>query len=248
MRGPKLDRIDRQILDLLQSDGRMTNIELARRVGISPPPCLRRVRALEEAGLIRGYHADLAAEALGFGVTVFAQVGLQSQAEADLKAFETLVASWPEVREAHMLAGETDFLLKIVASDWDSYQRFLSARLTAAPECRACQIGTGSARLEIGPRHPDRRAAGRPIAPNRGAAHGETVRRETAGSWADTVEAGSRERRLQRFRTKPRRADLAGSAQHFVDLAGMQFLGVDHLPGIFLQHYRAPSTADSSSL
>jgi DNA-binding Lrp family transcriptional regulator len=133
MRGPKLDRIDRQILHLLQSHGRMTNIELARRVGISPPPCLRRVRALEEAGLIRGYHADLAAEALGFGVTVFAQVGLQSQAEADLKAFETLVAGWPEVREAHMLAGETDFLLKIVASDWDSYQRFLSNRLTAAP-------------------------------------------------------------------------------------------------------------------
>jgi DNA-binding Lrp family transcriptional regulator len=133
MRGPKLDRIDRQILELLQSDGRMTNIELARRVGISPPPCLRRVRALEEAGLIRGYHADLAAEALGFGVTVFAQVGLQSQAETDLKAFEALVAGWPEVREAHMLAGETDFLLKIVASDWDSYQRFLSANLTAAP-------------------------------------------------------------------------------------------------------------------
>jgi DNA-binding Lrp family transcriptional regulator len=133
MRGPKLDRIDRQILELLQSDGRMTNIELARRVGISPPPCLRRVRALEEAGLIRGYHADLAAEALGFGVTVFAQVGLQSQAETDLRAFEALVAGWPEVREANMLAGETDFLLKIVASDWDSYQRFLSAKLTAAP-------------------------------------------------------------------------------------------------------------------
>ena len=133
MRGPKLDRIDRQILALLQEDGRMTNIELARRVGISPPPCLRRVRALEEAGLIRGYHAQLAAEALGFAVTVFAQIGLQSQAESDLKAFEALVAEWPEVREAHMLAGETDFLLKIVAPDWDSYQRFLSGRLTAAP-------------------------------------------------------------------------------------------------------------------
>jgi DNA-binding Lrp family transcriptional regulator len=133
MRGPKLDRIDRQILRLLQSDGRMTNIELAGRVGISPPPCLRRVRALEAAGLIRGYHAELATEPLGFAVTVFAQIGLQSQAEADLKAFEELVSTWPEVREAHMLAGETDFLLKIVARDWDSYQRFLSARLTAAP-------------------------------------------------------------------------------------------------------------------
>ena len=133
MRGPKLDRIDRQILALLQEDGRMTNIELARRVGISPPPCLRRVRALEEAGLIRGYHAQLAAEALGFAVTVFAQIGLQSQAESDLKAFEALVAEWPEVREAHMLAGETDFLLKIVAHDWDSYQHFLSEKLTSAP-------------------------------------------------------------------------------------------------------------------
>jgi DNA-binding Lrp family transcriptional regulator len=133
MRGPRLDRIDRHILALLQADGRMTNLDLARQVGISPPPCLRRVRALEAAGLIRGYHADLAPEALGFAVTVFAQIGLQSQAESDLKAFEALVATWPEVREAHMLAGETDFLLKIVAPDWDSYQRFLSARLTAAP-------------------------------------------------------------------------------------------------------------------
>ena len=133
MRGPKLDRIDRRILQLLQANGRMTNIELARRVGISPPPCLRRMRALEAAGLIRGYHADLAPEALGFAVTVFAQIGLASQAERDLKAFESLVATWPEVREAHMLAGETDFLLKIVAPDWDSYQRFLSAKLTSAP-------------------------------------------------------------------------------------------------------------------
>jgi len=133
MRGPRLDRIDRRILQLLQANGRMTNIALARRVGISPPPCLRRMRALEAAGLIRGYHADLAPEALGFAVTVFAQIGLASQAERDLKAFEDLVVSWPEVREAHMLAGETDFLLKIVAPDWDSYQRFLSAKLTAAP-------------------------------------------------------------------------------------------------------------------
>ncbi len=133
MRQTRLDRIDRHILRLLQEDGRLTNVELARRVGISAPPCLRRVRALEQAGLIRGYHAELAADALGFGVTVFAQVGLASQAEADLQAFERLVATWPEVREAHMLAGETDFLLKIVAADWDDYQRFLSTRLTSAP-------------------------------------------------------------------------------------------------------------------
>jgi DNA-binding Lrp family transcriptional regulator len=133
MRHVKLDRIDRRILRDLQEDGRMTNVELARRAGISAPPCLRRVRALEEAGLIRGYHAEVNSEALGFGVTVFAQVGLASQAEPDLKAFEDLIATWPEVREANMLAGETDFVLKIVAEDWDNYQRFLTTRLTAAP-------------------------------------------------------------------------------------------------------------------
>jgi DNA-binding Lrp family transcriptional regulator len=133
MRRIRLDRIDRRILRNLLGDGRMTNVELARRVGISAPPCLRRVRALEKAGIIRGYHADLAPEPLGYAVTVFAQVGLASQADADLKAFEALVATWPEVREAYMLAGETDFLLKIVARDWDSYQRFLSAKLTSAP-------------------------------------------------------------------------------------------------------------------
>jgi DNA-binding Lrp family transcriptional regulator len=133
MRRIRLDRIDRHILRNLLTDGRMTNVELARRVGISAPPCLRRVRALEEAGMIRGYHADLAPEALGYAVAVFAQVGLSSQAEGDLKAFEQLLVSWPEVREAYMLAGETDFLLKIVAPDWDTYQRFLSAKLTSAP-------------------------------------------------------------------------------------------------------------------
>ncbi|MEK9848323.1 MAG: Lrp/AsnC family transcriptional regulator, partial [Rhodospirillaceae bacterium] len=101
--------------------------------GISPPPCLRRVRALEETGCIRGYHADINPDALGFGVIVFAHVGLHSQAETDLVAFEDLIATWPEVRECHMLAGETDFLLKVVAHDWDSYQRFLTTRLTPAP-------------------------------------------------------------------------------------------------------------------
>jgi DNA-binding Lrp family transcriptional regulator len=133
MRRAKLDKIDLRILADLQADGRMTNVELARRAGISAPPCLRRVRALEEAGFIKGYHAVINAEAMGFGVTVFAQVGLSSQAETDLKAFEALVQSWPQVRECHMLAGETDFLLKIVAHDWDAYQRFLTTRLTPAP-------------------------------------------------------------------------------------------------------------------
>jgi DNA-binding Lrp family transcriptional regulator len=133
MQRVKLDRIDRRILADLQADGRMTNVDLARRAGISAPPCLRRVRALEEAGYIKGYHADVDPGALGYNVTVFAHVGLNSQAEADLRAFEDLVLAWPEVRECHMLAGETDFLLKVVAHDWDDYQRFLTTRLTAAP-------------------------------------------------------------------------------------------------------------------
>ena len=133
MRRVKLDRIDRRILHDLQADGRMTNVELARRAGISAPPCLRRVRALEKAGLIKGYHAEVNSEALGFTVTIFAQVGLSSQAETDLKAFEALMASYPEVRECHMLAGEADFLLRIVATDWDAYQRFLTTKLTPAP-------------------------------------------------------------------------------------------------------------------
>jgi DNA-binding Lrp family transcriptional regulator len=129
----KLDKIDRHILSDLQDDGRMTNVDLAKRAGISAPPCLRRVRALEKAGVIRGYHADIAAETLGYTVTVFALVGLNSQADPDLKAFESLMGSWPTVRECHMLAGEADFLVKIVAEDWDHYQKFLTTQLTSAP-------------------------------------------------------------------------------------------------------------------
>ena len=146
----KLDRIDLKILRDLQDNGRMTNVELAKRVGISPPPCLRRVRTLEQTDCIRGYHADINPAALGFGVTVFANVGLHSQAESDLVAFEELVQSWPEVRECHMLAGETDFLIKIVAPDWSRYQKFLTSRLTPAPNVSvvksALAIRTGTHR------------------------------------------------------------------------------------------------------
>ena len=129
----KLDFIDRNILRQLQDEGRITNVELANRVGISAPPCLRRVRALEEAGFIRGYHADIEPGGLGYNVTVFAQVGLTSQAEPDLVAFEDLINSWPEVRECYMLAGETDFILKVVAEDWETYQIFVMKKLTPAP-------------------------------------------------------------------------------------------------------------------
>jgi len=133
MPGPKLDEIDRMILAELQADGRMTNVELAKRVGISAPPCLRRVRTLEEEGFIRGYHADVDARELGFEVQVFAMVGLQSQAEVDLTAFEDRCRAWPLVRECHMLNGEVDFILKCVAPDLRTFQSFLTESLTAAP-------------------------------------------------------------------------------------------------------------------
>jgi DNA-binding Lrp family transcriptional regulator len=133
MPGAKLDEIDRMILAELQADGRMTNVELAKRVGISAPPCLRRVRTLEEQGYIRGYHADIDPRELGFEVQVFAMVGLVSQAEADLSAFEAKCIGWPLVRECHMLNGEVDFILKCVAPDLRSFQNFLTEHLTAAP-------------------------------------------------------------------------------------------------------------------
>ncbi len=129
----RLDPIDRKILAELQADGRMTNVELARRVGISAPPCLRRVRALEESGLIRGYHADINARALGFEVQVFVMVGLDNQAETALSAFEERCRNWPLVRECHMLNGEVDFILKCVAPDLSSFQSFLTGELLTAP-------------------------------------------------------------------------------------------------------------------
>jgi DNA-binding Lrp family transcriptional regulator len=131
----RLDAIDWKILSELQDDGRITNVELARRVGISAPPCLRRVRALEEAGYIRGYRALLDEKRLGYEVTVFALVHLSSQAEGDLAAFEGFVRAQPLVRECWMLSGEVDFILKCVAPDLKTFQAFVS-ELTAAPHVR----------------------------------------------------------------------------------------------------------------
>ena len=125
----RLDSIDRLILAELQADGRMTNVELARRVGISAPPCLRRVRVLEDQGFVKGYHAEVDSRQLGFEVSVFVMVGLQSQAESDLSAFENLCLDWPLVRECHMLNGEVDFMLKCVAPDLSSFQSFLTGQL-----------------------------------------------------------------------------------------------------------------------
>ena len=132
MPGHRLDAIDRRILAELQADGRMTNVALARRVGISAPPCLRRVRTLEAAGLSEGFHARVSARELGFEVQVFAMVRLVSQAEVDLVAFEDRCRAWPLVRECHMLNGEIDFILKCVAPDLSTFQQFLTRELTAA--------------------------------------------------------------------------------------------------------------------
>ena len=128
-----LDDVDRHILAELQHDGRITNVELARRVGLSAPPCLRRMRRLEELGIIRGYHADVAPEPLGFEITFFALVALESQKQTVLDGFEALVDAWPEVRECHMIRGGGDFLLRMVARD-TAHENELTARLTGAPQ------------------------------------------------------------------------------------------------------------------
>ena len=127
----KLDAIDLRILTELQADGRITNVELSRRAKITAPPCLRRIRALEKAGFIKGYHAELDGKRLGFEVTGFVFVGLASQKDADLKHFEESTRRWPEVRECHMLSGEVDFLLKCVARDLSAFQSFITNTVTA---------------------------------------------------------------------------------------------------------------------
>jgi DNA-binding Lrp family transcriptional regulator len=128
-----LDQIDRRLLSELQNEGRVTNVELANRVGLTAPPCLRRVRGLEESGVIKGYHAELDASKLGFAITVFALVSLKSQAEDSLRQFEDHMKDLPEVRECHMLNGEIDFILKVVSKDLQSFQEFLTSKLTPAP-------------------------------------------------------------------------------------------------------------------
>ena len=133
MKHVKLDRIDLRILRELQKDGRMTNVELAKHVGISAPPCLRRVRALEEAGYIKGYHADVDSAKLGYGITVFTLVSLTNHAESDLQNFAKMCEGWAQVRECYMMTGDSDFIIKIVAEDWEAFQNFLTHQLAGAP-------------------------------------------------------------------------------------------------------------------
>lgn len=151
MAGPNIDDIDLQILGELQQDGRMTNVELARKVGLTAPPCLRRVRALEDAGVIQGYTALIDEKALGFELTAFAMVGLHNQAEPDLRAFENRVLGWPMVREAHMLSGESDYILKCVAPDLSSFQEFVLKELTAAPNVASVKTNLAIRRAKLAP-------------------------------------------------------------------------------------------------
>ncbi len=130
---PALDAIDWRILAALQEDGRLTNVELAERVGLSPSPCLRRVRQLEASGVIRAYRALLDPRALGLDLTVFVElkVGRHSRENAD--AIEAALRAMPEVVACHMVSGAADFLAEVVVPDLAAYERFLSERLLVLP-------------------------------------------------------------------------------------------------------------------
>jgi DNA-binding Lrp family transcriptional regulator len=147
----RLDAVDWRIIKELQADGSITNVALASRVGLSAPPCLRRVRALEQAGLIAGYTTLLDEKALGYELTAFVMVGLHAQAENDLRAFENRVLGWPLVREAYMLSGETDYILKCVAADLPAFQDFILKDLTAAPNVASVKTNLAIRRAKLAP-------------------------------------------------------------------------------------------------
>ncbi|HEX7008090.1 MAG TPA: Lrp/AsnC family transcriptional regulator [Alphaproteobacteria bacterium] len=130
---PDLDRTDCKILALLQEDARLPNVELAQSVGLSPSPCLRRVKLLEEGGVIRRYVTLLDPAQVGLPVSVFVQVTLERQVESALQVFEEAVRKHPEVMECYLMTGDADYLLRVVAPDLESYQRFLLDHLTRIP-------------------------------------------------------------------------------------------------------------------
>ncbi|NBX73690.1 MAG: Lrp/AsnC family transcriptional regulator [Alphaproteobacteria bacterium] len=134
MKRVKLDWIDLKMLRALQKNGRITNVELAKAAGISAPPCLRRLRALESAHYIKGYFADVSGDKLGYGTEVFIKVSLKEQSEEATMSFARAMQALPMVRECYMLAGETDFLLKVVAADMTDYQNFITHHLGMLPQ------------------------------------------------------------------------------------------------------------------
>lgn len=147
----RLDPLDWRILKELQADGRITNIALSKRIGLSAPPCLRRVRALEDAGYVRGYAALVDEKLLGFELTAFAMVGLHAQSEPDLRAFENRILGWALVRECHMMSGETDYILRCVAPDLGTFQEFVLKDLTAAPNVASVKTSLAIRRAKLEP-------------------------------------------------------------------------------------------------
>ena len=125
-----LDEIDRRILTHLQRDARMTNAKLAERVGLSPAPCLRRIRALEAAGVIRDYVALLDSRAVGRAVTVFIEIRLDLQVKDRLDILERAIREWPEVLECNLMTGDADYMLRVAVPDVDAYEQFLRDKLT----------------------------------------------------------------------------------------------------------------------
>ncbi len=127
----ELDRYDRQILELLQKNGRISNQELADAINLSPSPCLRRVRRLEEAGLVAGYAALLKARALGLTLMAFIQISMDKHTPDRFETFDATIENYPEVLESHLITGQAaDYLLKVIVKDMDSYQQFLLQKLT----------------------------------------------------------------------------------------------------------------------
>jgi DNA-binding Lrp family transcriptional regulator len=133
----ELDAIDRRILRALQRDGRLQNVDLAQEVGLSPSPCLRRVRRLEEAGVIERYAAMLDAAKIGFGMTIFARVWLTGQDQDTVSAFVTAIRALPQVAECYLMAGDCDFLIRVLVRDLDAYRRFQVEHLARIPGVRS---------------------------------------------------------------------------------------------------------------
>lgn len=129
----KLDDIDRRILATLQRDGRAANVEVAAQAGLSPSPCLRRVRQLEDAGIIKGYHAELSRQGIGLGLTVFVGIKVERHHDATASAFRAAILARPEVVSCHLVSGESDFLLQVVVPDLAAYERFLLDVLLKLP-------------------------------------------------------------------------------------------------------------------
>lgn len=131
-----LDAIDMRILSVLQWNGRLSNVDLAVEVGLSPSPCLRRVRLLEEGGYISGYRAMLGRESLGLGLTVFVGIKVERHDDESASALENKIDSMPEVVACHLVSGESDYLLEVVVPDLVSYERFLRNTLLKLPMVR----------------------------------------------------------------------------------------------------------------